>query len=260
MDEFKAPTVKRLYGLIGTPLGHSYSRTYFNDFFMRENLDCEYRNFELEDIGEVVELVAEEPALMGFNVTSPYKQQILPYLSHLSEDAAKASAVNTVKIFRNSHIGDFQLYGYNTDIGGLKRSLEPVLANGKGRALIFGTGGASNAAQIALESMGYEGWRVSRHPADGMFSYDEVTKELLGGISVLVNATPLGMHPNEQKCVPIDYSGINSDCLCLDMVYNPSLTMFMKECAKAGATVKNGFSMLLHQAELSWEIWNDDEQ
>ena len=108
--------MKKIYGLIGNPIGHSYSHTYFNDFFKREKLDCEYRNFELEDIGEVVELIAEEPALEGFNVTSPYKQQILPYLSYLSEDAEKASAVNTVKILRNAQTGDFKFYGYNTDI------------------------------------------------------------------------------------------------------------------------------------------------
>ena len=252
--------MKKIYGLIGNPIGHSYSHTYFNDFFKREKLDCEYRNFELEDIGEVVELIAEEPALEGFNVTSPYKQQILPYLSYLSEDAEKASAVNTVKILRNAQTGDFKLYGYNPDIGGLKRSIEPVLPKGEGKALIFGTGGASNAAQIALESLGYECRKVSRRPGDGTLSYEEVTKELLDEIKIIINATPLGMHPNEQKCVPIDYSSINADCLCMDMVYNPPFTTFMKECSKSGAAVKNGFSMLLHQAQLSWEIWNDKQE
>ena len=239
--------MKKIYGLIGNPIGHSYSHTYFNDFFKREKLDCEYRNFELEDIGEVVELIAEEPALEGFNVTSPYKQQILPYLSYLSGVPECPD-------------GDFKFYGYNTDIGGLKRSIQPVLPKGEGKALIFGTGGASNAAQIALESLGYECLKVSRKLGDGALSYEEVTKGLLDEVQVIINATPLGMHPNEQKCVPIDYSSINADCLCMDMIYNPPFTTFMEECSKSGAAVKNGFSMLLHQAQLSWEIWNDKQE
>lgn len=250
--------VKQLYGLIGNPISHSYSHTYFNDFFKKEGIDAEYRNFELEDIGQIVELIAEEPGLKGFNVTSPFKRQILPYINHLSAEAEAAEAVNTVKIIRTADDSDFTLYGFNTDIGGFRRSIEPLIQRGEGTAIILGTGGASCAAEIALKSLGFNCVRVSRSAGKADVSYDELSPDTIHSAKIIVNATPLGMHANADKCAPIDYSAISCDTLCVDMVYNPSLTLFMKRCADAGAAVKNGYSMLLNQAILSWEIWNKE--
>lgn len=250
--------VKQLYGLIGNPISHSYSHTYFNNFFKTEGIDAEYRNFELEDIGQIVELIAEEPNLVGFNVTSPFKRQILPYIDELSSEAKAAEAVNTVKIIRSDDNSDFKLYGFNTDIGGFHRSVEPLVAKGEGLALILGTGGASCAAEIALRSLGFDCMRVSRSVGKADVTYDGLTLETISSAKIIVNATPLGMHANADKCVPIDYSAISCDTLCIDMVYNPSLTLFMSKCAESGAAVKNGYSMLLNQAILAWEIWNKE--
>ncbi len=250
--------VKQLYGLIGNPISHSYSHSYFNNFFKKKGIDAEYRNFELEDIGQIVELIAEEPDLKGFNVTSPFKRQILPYIDNLSDEAKAAQAVNTVKIIRSADGNDFTLYGFNTDIGGFRRSIEPLIHRGEGLAIILGTGGASCAAEIALKSLGFDCVKVSRSVGKADVSYDELRPDELRRAKIIVNATPLGMHANADKCAPIEYSALSCDTLCIDMVYNPSLTLFMKKCADAGAAVKNGYSMLLNQAILAWEIWNND--
>lgn len=247
----------RLFGLIGKPLGHSYSSVFFNKKFKDEGIEASYRNFELASIEQVLPMVAGNPCLVGFNVTSPYKRQILPYLESLTPDAAEAGAVNTVRVERcpESRSG-FMLHGHNTDIGGFRRSVEPYIGTKPGKALILGSGGASSAALISLRSLGFDCTVVSRKAGVSDVTYGDLSPEMISSADIIVNATPLGMHPMEDKFAPIDYGAIRPDTLCVDMVYNPSLTLFMRRCSESGAAVKNGYGMLINQALLSWDFWN----
>lgn len=247
----------RLFGLIGKPLGHSYSSVFFNKKFTDEGIEASYRNFELASIEQVLPIVVDNPFLVGFNVTSPYKRQILPYLDSLTPDAAEAGAVNTVRVERCRDVRrGFLLHGHNTDIGGFRRSVEPYLGTHRGKALILGSGGASSAALISLRSLGFDCKVVSRNAGVSDATYEELSPEIISEADIIVNATPLGMHPMEDKSAPIDYGVIRPDTLCVDMVYNPSFTLFMRKCSESGAAVKNGYGMLINQALLSWDFWN----
>lgn len=244
------------YGLIGYPLKHSFSIGYFNEKFEAENIDAEYVNFEIPDIRDFMEVVEENPNLCGLNVTIPYKEQVIPYLDELDKDAAKIGAVNVIKIIRQPK-GKVKLVGYNSDIIGFTRSIEPLLKTHHEKALILGTGGAAKAVYHGLENLGLKATYVSRtKKSDDVLTYRELTPEIMQEYTVIVNCTPVGMYPKVDFCPDIPYNLLTPNHLLYDLLYNPNETLFMKKGMEQGATVKNGLEMLLLQAFVSWEIWN----
>lgn len=247
--------IKQL-GLIGYPLGHSFSAGYFKTKFEKENIQgFSYENFEIDNINKLPQVIANNPDLLGFNVTIPYKEAVIPYLDELDEDAAQIGAVNTVKISRTD--GVIKLKGYNTDCFGFSESLKPFLASNHYKALILGTGGAAKAVEYVLKKIGIEILYVSRKPAGSKeIAYDELTDIAVKSFPLIINSTPLGMHPNIDACPLIPYSGLNQDNLLFDLIYNPEETLFLKKGKEKGAITLNGLQMLQLQAEKAWEIWN----
>ena len=245
------------YGLIGYPLKHSFSIVYFNEKFKAENIDAEYVNFEIPRIEEFMEVVEENPNLCGLNVTIPYKEQVIPYLDELDKDTAKIGAVNVIKIIRQPK-GKVKLVGYNSDIIGFTRSIEPLLKpDVHTHALILGTGGASKAIFRGLENLGIKSTFVSRTKKnDQVLTYQELTPEVMQQHTIIVNTTPLGMYPNVDHCPDIPYEQLTSNHLLYDLLYNPNETLFMKKGREHHAQVKNGLEMLLLQAFAAWEIWH----
>lgn len=243
------------YGLIGYPLGHSFSRDYFNRKFESENIDAEYVNFPIPDIKEFKTVLKDNPGLCGLNVTLPYKTQVMQYLDEIDDDARQIGAVNVIK-FTRGHFGKLKLKGYNTDVVGFRKSIEPLLAANHKKALILGTGGASKAVFHGLKQLGIEAVFVSRRPAAGVITYAGLTPEVLNECQVLVNTTPVGMFPQINECPDIPYELLTPSHLLYDLLYNPDETLFMKKGKEKGATVKNGLEMLLLQAFAGWEIWN----
>jgi len=244
----------KLYGLIGYPLGHSFSASYFADKFSREGIDAEYRNFPLEDISSFEELVEQEPGLQGLNVTVPYKQKIIPFLQSLSDSAEEVGAVNTVSFFRKG--GALALKGDNTDVIGFRRSLEENLDSHHRAALVLGSGGSSKAVCKVLEKIGLEYTLVSRKRGEDRITYSDLDEEKIQRYPVIINTTPLGMYPQIDSYPDIPYEHLNSKHLLFDLVYNPALTRFLEKGKKQGSLYVNGYDMLVYQAEASWEIWN----
>ena len=242
------------YGLLGYPLGHSFSRNYFNQKFEAERIDAEYLNFEIPEIKEIKNVIKENPELNGLNVTIPYKEQVIPYLDDLDEDARLIGAVNVIK-FSKGLFGKVKLKGYNSDIIGFKQSIEPLLKEHHRKALILGTGGASKAVFQGLKQLGVASTFVSRKAKEYCITYEEITPKVMEQYTVIVNTTPLGMFPNVDNCPPIPYDLLTPDHLLYDVIYNPDETLFMKKGKEKGATVKNGLEMLLLQAMAAWEIW-----
>ena len=242
------------YGLLGYPLGHSFSKNYFNQKFESEKIDAQYVNFEISDIKYIKNVLKEKPNLNGLNVTNPYKEQVIPYLDDLDEDARLIGAVNVIK-FTKGFLGKTKLIGYNSDIIGFKRSIEPLLDSSHRKALILGTGGASKAVMHGLKQLGVGTTFVSRTPKEHCITYQDVTPELLESYTVIVNTTPLGMFPNVDACPAIPYDALTPNHLLYDLLYNPDETLFMKKGKEHGAVVKNGLEMLLLQAFAAWEIW-----
>lgn len=245
----------KIYGLIGYPLIHSFSQNYFNQKFEAENIDARYLNFEIADIGELMEVLSENPNLNGLNVTIPYKEQVLPYLNEIDEDAAKIGAVNVIKFIPGKN--GITLKGYNSDIIGFCDSLRPLLKPTHKNALVLGTGGAAKAVTQGLLNLGITPTYVSRTKREGMLTYDELTPEIMDSNRVIVNTTPLGMYPHTEECPDIPYQLLTPEHLCYDLLYNPDVTLFMKRAQENGAEVKNGLEMLLLQAFAAWNIWND---
>ena len=246
---------EKIYGLIGYPLIHSFSKTFFNQKFESEGIDARYINFELPDIGDLMEVLAEYPEIDGLNVTIPYKQQIMPYLSDIDPVAQRVGAVNVVQVIKGKTDSDFRLVGFNSDIVGFVNSIKPLLKPCHKAALVLGSGGAAKAVCCGLEDLGIRPQVVSRTPREGVITYADLTPEVMESHKVIVNTTPLGMYPNVDECPDIPYHLMNSDFLAYDLLYNPDVTMFMKRCAEHGAVTKNGLEMLLLQAFESWEIW-----
>lgn len=241
----------RLFGLIGKTLSHSFSQAYFEEKFRREGInDATYSLFELADISLVPALIREQPNLIGFNVTIPYKQQIIPFLDELSEEASAVGAVNTVVIQRT----DNHIYttGHNTDIIGFQQSLQGIEI--PDRVLVLGTGGAAAAVTYVLEKMGCACTAVSRNPERGL-PYSALTTEIVAQHRLIVNCTPLGTFPNIHEKPDIPYEGISGKHFLYDLVYNPTETTFLKEGLSRSARVCNGLQMLHTQAEAAWEIF-----
>ncbi len=245
----------KVYGLIGFPLTHSFSMNYFNNMFESENIDAEYVNFEIPEIGDLMEVVSENPNLAGLNVTIPYKEQVIPYMDEMDAEAALIGAVNVIKLIKTDD-GDIKLKGFNSDVMGFQNSIAPLLNAKRNRALILGTGGASKAINRGLLNLGVEPTFVSRSAREGVISYADLTPEVMAAHKVIVNCTPLGMYPDVDRCPDIPYDLLTPEHLCYDLIYNPDTTAFMRKSRAYGAEVKNGLEMLLLQAFESWNIWN----
>lgn len=245
---------EHLYGLIGYPLGHSFSQNYFNQKFESEKISAKYVNFEIDDIGRLMEIIAQYPNLSGLNVTIPYKQQVISYMDEMDPDAAQIGAVNVIKFIGSGK--NLKLKGYNSDIIGFSDSIAPLLNDKRRRALVLGTGGAAKAVSHGLKNLGIEVTPVSRTKREGVLTYEELTPEIMDTHKVIVNTTPLGMYPHVDECPDIPYQELTPDHLCYDLLYNPDVTLFMKRAQAYGVETKNGLEMLLLQAFAAWNIWN----
>lgn len=264
------------YGLIGFPLGHSFSRKFFTEKFADEGLDATYLNFEISDIGMLHDIVQQHPNLKGLNCTIPYKETVLPYLDSISPEAQEIGAVNVIKIQWNKsckpcnttpsesasqhtaahHCKDFCLIGHNSDITGFTDSIAPLLKPHHKRALILGTGGAAKAIRVGLRTLGLESTFVSRRRREGQLTYDDITPERLKEHQVVVNCSPVGMFPHTGEAPQLPYDALTPEHLLYDLIYNPEQTLFLQMGEQAGAITKNGLDMLRLQALASWDIWN----
>ena len=236
----------RRFALIGYPLGHSWSASYFGEKFAREGIDAEYSSLAIERAEEVLPHCEH---LSGFNVTIPHKQTIMPFLSAISEEAQAIGAVNCVKVTPDG------LEGYNTDVVGIRKSLEGVTLEGA-KALVLGTGGASKAVQYVLRTSGAEVKVVSRTEGAAELTYNDLSEELIADTDIIVNTTPLGMFPNTESAPALPYSALSAKHTLFDCVYNPRLTKFLQLGAEQGAKTIDGLTMFYAQAEASWAIWN----
>ena len=243
------------YGLIGFPLGHSFSISYFNEKFENEHINAQYINFEIPSIDGLTEILDRNPELRGLNVTIPYKEQVMKYLDAISPEAEAIGAVNVIRV---THKGDkVYLKGFNSDVIGFTRSIEPLLEPAQKKALILGTGGASKAIHYGLKSLNMQTIFVSRtRHGDGFITYEEVTPELVKEYNVIINCTPVGMYPHDDECPKLPYDAMDTHTLLYDLIYNPDETLILKRGREKGATVKNGLEMLLLQAFASWDFWN----
>ena len=247
----------KTYGLIGYKLGHSFSKKFFIEKFKNEDFnDCEYVNFELNSIDEFPELFKRNDHIYGLNCTIPYKQQLIPYLDEIHEEAAKIGAVNTVKVIRQDN--KLKLIGYNTDVFGFEHSFRTFLKEHHKKALILGTGGASKAVKYVLNKLNITFLSASTKEIllENEIAYNQITPELLNEHNIIIQTTPLGMYPKTDTFPNLPYYLLTSKHLLYDLVYNPEETQFMKKGAEQGATVSNGMQMLKFQALKAWKIWN----
>jgi shikimate dehydrogenase len=244
------------YGLIGYPLGHSFSISYFNQKFADEGINATYENFEIPSIDDLPEIIDRYPNLRGLNVTIPYKEKVIPFLDSISPEARAIGAVNVIRVTHQKN--KTLLKGYNSDVIGFTQSIEPMIdPKWHKKALILGTGGASKAINYGLKSLGIEPVFVSRYERPGTIQYQSITPDVVHEYNVIVNCTPLGMYPNTDECPQLPYEAMDSHTILYDLIYNPDQTLFMRNGAKYGAEVKNGLEMLLLQAFASWEFWHE---
>ena len=246
------------YGLIGYPLGHSFSISYFNQKFADEGINAKYENFEIENIDQLQEVLDINPDLRGLNVTIPYKEKVIEYLDSITPEAQSIGAVNVIRV---THEGKkIKLKGYNSDVIGFTKSIEPMLdKKWHQKALILGTGGASKAINYGLKSLGLETVFVSRYQRPGTIQYEQITPEVVREYNVIVNCTPLGMYPHTDECPLLPYEAMDYHTILYDLIYNPDETLFMKRGREHDAEVKNGLEMLLLQAFVSWEFWHEQK-
>jgi shikimate dehydrogenase len=243
----------KLFGLIGYPLSHSFSKRYFTEKFVRERIDgCAYELFPISDIGLLPQILQSHPGLLGLNVTIPYKQQVIPFLHDSSGIPEGIGACNCIRI------RDGKLYGFNTDTVGFEKSLTPLLKPVHRKALVLGNGGAALAVMFVLKKLGIPFEVVSRqlHPGSTL-TYNGLHPALIAQHTLIINTTPLGTFPNVDECPPIPYGSITPNHLLYDLVYNPEKTLFLQKGEEKGASIKNGYEMLVLQAEESWRIWGE---
>jgi shikimate dehydrogenase len=239
-----------MYGIIGFPLSHSFSPAYFKEQFKKTGRKESYRSFPLQEIDELPALILDNPVLKGLNVTIPYKEAVLPFLEETDATARETGAVNCIKIING------KLKGFNTDVTGFSESLRPLL-NNRRKALVLGTGGAAKAVAWSLKALEIEFQFVSRQPAKGQLGYMDLSQDIIAAHPLIVNATPLGMYPRTGTAPDIPYSFLSKHHLLYDLVYNPQLTLFLQKGAEQGAAVKNGYEMLIRQADASLAIWDE---
>lgn len=245
------------YGLIGYPLGHSFSKLYFAEKFNKENINSIYNLFPIENINLVSDLISSNLDLRGFNVTIPYKEQIIPFLDEVEEEASAIGAVNVVKIIERD--GKRILKGYNSDIYGFYESIRPLIKTCHKKALILGTGGASKAIAAMLRKLNIIYTFVSRSAKDGQLSYLDIDAQIMKEYTVIINCSPVGMSPNVDEAPMLPYEYFTDEHIAYDLVYNPLETKFLKLAKEHGATTKNGLEMLYLQAERAWSIWQKEE-
>jgi shikimate dehydrogenase len=241
-----------IYGLIGKTLHHSFSKRYFSEKFRSENLtDFQYKNFEIKNLSEEIPGLKKNSELKGLNVTIPYKTEIIPFLDHLSEECKEINACNCIKI------ADGKWSGYNTDVIGFEKSFTPFLKPFQQKALILGTGGASNAVAFVFKNLNIAFVKVSRtkNLSDSIISYQDISEETMKDFQIVVNTTPVGTFPNVNECPPLPYEFITDRHYFFDLIYNPAKTLFLSLAEKHGAFIENGDKMLMIQAEESWRIW-----
>lgn len=243
----------RKFGLIGKTLVHSFSKKYFTEKFEREAVDANYELYSMANVDSLRQFV-QEHSLCGLNVTIPYKQDVIPLLDEIDSEAQMVGAVNVIKIKREGE--RLCLKGFNTDVVGFRNSLKPLLKPWHTSALVLGTGGASKAVLYVLENLGIAARCVSRQKREGMLTYETLDADVMRRNTLIVNTTPLGTFPNVDTCPDIPYRLLTEKHLLFDLVYNPEQTLFMKNGLQNGAAVKNGYEMLVGQAEASWRIWN----
>ncbi|WP_207513188.1 shikimate dehydrogenase family protein [Longitalea luteola] len=239
------------YGLIGFPLSHSFSQKYFTEKFQREKIDgCRYENFPLASIDEFPALIQQQSDLHGLNVTIPYKEKVIPFLTARSEVVKTIGACNCIKIENG------QLTGHNTDVVGFEMSLRPLLQPFHKKALVLGTGGAAKAVQYVLNKLDIAFLEVSRNPVTSrQIAYHQIDATVIKEHQVIINTSPLGMYPNINECPPLPYEALTETHYLFDLIYNPERTLFLQRGEERGAAIKNGHDMLIIQAEESWRIW-----
>ncbi len=246
----------RKFGLLGYPLGHSFSRKYFSEKFKREKIrDCVYENYPLETLDLLPDLISRNHELCGLNVTIPYKTGIIKYIDDAEPAVNDIGAVNVLKITRMS--GVIRISGFNSDITGINVSVSPYAGSIK-NTLILGTGGSSKAVAYTLKKLGINATLVSRTKKEESITYGDLTPEIVANAELIINTTPLGMFPEINTLPDIDYNLLNEKHILFDLVYNPEITTFLKKGKERGCRIITGLNMLYAQAERSWEIWNDE--
>lgn len=239
------------FGLVGKKLDYSFSKSFFTDYFLKNQLGNNYENVEIANISEI-NTIFESEKFSGLNVTIPYKEEIIPYLDELSEEAQEIGAVNTIQFIDGKKIG------HNTDSFGFRQSIKPFLDNRHERAMILGTGGASKAIAHVLKNIGLNVIFISRNPSsENQFSYEDINENMVNACKMIVNCTPIGTFPNidEMPNFPVEY--LTENHFVVDLIYNPEKTKLLLEAEKRGAIILNGYSMLKEQALKAWEIWNN---
>lgn len=244
----------QLLGIIGYPLSHSFSKKYFTEKFDKEKIkNYSFQNFELTAITQLPNILIKHPNLIGFAITIPYKQTIIPYLHCVAKNVQAMQACNCVKIVQG------KLYGFNTDVVGFQKSLQPLLQKHHTKALILGTGGASQAVAYVLKQLNIQFLFVTRNKLlqENQIPYNSLNESIIQEHLLIINASPVGTFPNVTEAPEIPYQFLTSNHYCFDLVYNPPLTMFLSLAQQQKAIIKNGFDMLAIQAEENWKIWND---
>ena len=242
-----------LYGLIGYPLGHSFSKKYFDQKFIDENITgSSFELFAIKDINKFLKLIEENTNLKGLAVTIPHKQSILPFINYVTVAAKEIGAVNCIKFV------DGHTTGHNTDVVGFEKSLLPLLQPHHTKALVLGTGGSSKAVQYVLKLLKIDFLLVSRDNSNiqNCIAYNDIDQKIMAKYSIIINCTPIGMTPNENVMPAIPYELLSKNHLLYDLIYAPEKTLFLKKGEVKGCTIKNGFEMLTIQAEENWKIWN----
>lgn len=245
----------KLFGLIGYPLGHSFSKQYFTEKFEKEGIrDCHFESFPIASINDFPDLLQQHPNLKGLSVTIPYKEKVLAFVDELSPEVQAIGATNSIKISNG------KLTAFNTDITGFERSFAALLQPHHNKALVLGTGGASKAVQHVLRQLNIPYLIVTRNEdqIEGQINYSAINEAIMAEYNIIINCSPVGMHPNESEAPALPYQFITAQHYCYDLVYKPDKTMFLQKGEAQGATIKNGYDMLLIQAEESWRIWNSD--
>jgi shikimate dehydrogenase len=245
-------TNNKKFGLIGKDISYSFSKKYFTEKFAQDLYeDCSYENFDILNIEDFPSILKNNPNLKGLNVTIPYKESIIPYLDTVSDKAFQIGAVNVIRFTKKGN-----LKGYNSDWFGFKKSLEPLLQAHHKKALILGTGGAAKAVAFALEQLGITYSFVSREANPNTIDYSLINATTFDNHQIIINCTPVGTSPNTKEFPPIPYTYFSNQHIAFDLIYNPEETEFLKKAKKQGAIIKNGYEMLVYQAEKAWKIWN----
>ena len=263
----------KYYGLIGFPLSHSFSKKYFTEKFEKEHItDAQYDLYPIEHVKDLQDLLDKHPDLCGLNVTVPHKINIIKYLDWVEHDARNAGAVNCIRIRSESPVlaafsgevgikdHDFRLEGFNTDLYGFEMSLRPLISGREYDALVLGDGGAAKAVKCVLENLGINYKVVTRKPHADNLLFTDLKPHHIAQHKLIINATPLGTFPKIDECPPIPYQAITNEHILYDLVYNPEKTLFLQKGEEHGAAIKNGYEMLILQAEKSWEIWTSKEK